>query len=98
MTGVQTCALPIYWKPDSPDLLRKLKEYFSKYESPVKDDYEYSLKKTAEELNIGKGKLIHPLRLAVSGMSTGPGMFDLLDVLGKDEVLRRIDRALDRIK
>jgi glutamyl-tRNA synthetase len=86
------------WKPDSPDHLKKLKEYFSKYESPVKEDYENSLTKTAEELNIGKGKLIHPLRLAVSGMSTGPGMFDLLYILGKDEVIRRIDRALDKIK
>ncbi len=45
-----------------------------------------------------KGKLIHPLRLAVSGQSTGPGMFDLLFILGKDEVIKRIDNAIKVIK
>jgi len=52
----------------------------------------------AEELSIGKGKLIHPLRLAVSGMSTGPGVFDIVLILGKEEVLSRIQTALERIK
>ncbi len=46
----------------------------------------------------GKRKLIHPLRLAVSGQSTGPGMFDLLFILGKDEVIRRIESAIEKIK
>ena len=86
------------WKPESPDYLRKLEENFSKFESPSKEDYENSLAKIAEELHVGKGKLIHPLRLAVSGMNTGPGMFDLLYVLGKDEVRRRINSALENIK
>ncbi len=86
------------WKAESPDYLRKLKENFSKFEKPSKEDYENSLAKIAEELKIGKGKLIHPLRLAVSGISTGPGMFDLLYIIGKDEVLHRIDRAIETIK
>jgi glutamyl-tRNA synthetase len=48
-------------------------------------------------LNIGKGSLIHPLRLAVSGQSTGPGMFDLLYILGKDEIINRINTAIEKL-
>jgi glutamyl-tRNA synthetase len=37
------------------------------------------------------------LRLAVSGQSTGPGMFDLLFILGKDEVVKRIQAAIKKL-
>ena len=66
--------------------------------SSSKEDFENALHKTAEELGIGNGKLIHPTRLAVSGISTGPGIFDLLYILGKDEVIERMKIALDKIK
>lgn len=86
------------WKEDTPLHLLKLKEEFEKLVNPSKEDYENTLTKVAEELNIGKGKLIHPLRLAVSGQSTGPGMFDLLYILGKDEVVKRILTAIEKLK
>ncbi len=86
------------WKTETPDQMRKLCEEFSKLENPSKEDFEHALGKVAEELNVGNGKLIHPLRLAVSGQSTGPGMFDLLFILGKDEVIKRINAAIERIK
>ena len=40
------------------------------------------------------GDLVHPLRVAVSGTGVGPGLFDMLAVMGKDRVLRRIARTL----
>lgn len=86
-----------YWKPETPVQLKKLNDEFSKLSNPTKENYEQALVKVSEELNVGKGKLIHPLRLAVSGQSTGPGMFDLLFILGKDEVVRRIETALAKL-
>lgn len=86
------------WKEETPNHLNKLKDEFEKLINPTKEDYEKVFSKVAEELNIGKGKLIHPLRLAVSGQSTGPGMFDLLFILGKDEVIKRIQKAIESIK
>ena len=86
------------WKPETPEHLKKLSSEFSVLVNPAKEDFEHALAKVAEELNVGKGKLIHPLRLAVSGQSTGPGMFDLLYILGKDEVVKRIETALEKIK
>lgn len=86
------------WKEDTPQQLLKLKEEFEKLTNSSKEDFEQALNKVSVELNIGKGKLIHPLRLAVSGQSTGPGMYDLLFILGKDEVIKRIDSAIKNIK
>ncbi len=85
------------WKPEKPEQLMKLRNSFAVLQNPTKEDYELALANTAQELNAGKGKLIHPLRLAVSGQSTGPGMFDLLFILGKDEVLKRINSAIEKI-
>ncbi|MDM8003893.1 MAG: hypothetical protein QUS66_13535 [Bacteroidota bacterium] len=39
-------------------------------------------------------QFIHPLRMAVSGVKGGPGLFELLEILGKEKVLLRIDRTL----
>jgi glutamyl-tRNA synthetase len=86
------------WKPETPDQLKILAEEFSKLTNPTKEDYENSLTKVSEELGVGKGKIIHPLRLAVSGQSTGPGMFDLLFIIGKDEAIKRIITAIENIK
>ena len=86
------------WKPQSAEYLSKLGEQFAKLASPQKQEYEDSLHRTAESLKVGNGELIHPLRLAVSGMGEGPGLFDILVILGKEETIRRIGSAIDRIK
>jgi len=41
--------------------------------------------------------LIHPTRLAVSGLSFGPGLFELLEALDRQVVLARIHTALERL-
>ncbi len=86
------------WKEETPQHLKMLVDSFSRLNNPTKEDFEKVVADTAASLDIGKGKLIHPLRLAVSGQSTGPGMFDLLFILGKDEIIRRINSAIEKIK
>jgi glutamyl-tRNA synthetase len=86
------------WKEDTPEQLKKLRDNIAELNNPAKEDFEYALTKTAEELNIGKGKLIHPVRLALSGIGTGPGVYDLLYIIGKDKSMERINRALTLIK
>jgi glutamyl-tRNA synthetase len=86
------------WKPASSEHLKKLAEEFSRLENPGKDDYESALRSTGEKLKIGNSDLIHPLRLAVSGLGAGPGVFDILVILGRDETVRRIASAIERLK
>jgi len=86
------------WKEDSVDLLKKLSERIKPLSHPTKEDYEIALNDIASESGAGIGKIIHPLRLAVSGMGEGPGVFDILFVIGKEENLRRINTAIQKIK
>ena len=51
---------------------------------------EASLKAMAEELGVGLGKLAQPLRAALTGQTTSPGIFDVLVLLGKEEALARL--------
>ncbi len=85
------------WKSDSEELLRKLRDEFAALENPGKEEFEACLRAAAEKFGVGTGKLIHPVRLAVSGVGHGPGVFDLLAILGKEKVISRIDKALEII-
>jgi glutamyl-tRNA synthetase len=48
----------------------------------------------AEELGVGAGKLIHPLRVALAGQATSPGIFEVLVLLGRERALERVEAAL----
>jgi glutamyl-tRNA synthetase len=52
----------------------------------------------AEELGIGAGKLFQPLRLALTGSSASPGIFDVLVLLGRERSLDRIQRAVNILR
>lgn len=86
------------WEKETPDQLNLLAQNFTRLTSPAKEDFETSLRQTAEQLNISTAKLIHPLRLAVSGIGTGPGIFDILYILGKEKSVKRIYSAIEKIK
>jgi glutamyl-tRNA synthetase len=86
------------WKEDSPKLLNEFLTLVKEKESLEKHDYEEILHKVAENNNVGGGKIIHPLRLAVSGMGVGPGLYDILDIIGKINVIKRIEKILEVIK
>ncbi|MDE3058768.1 MAG: glutamate--tRNA ligase [Bacteroidota bacterium] len=85
------------WKKESPLHLKQLVEEFSALENPKKEEYEAALHRAAESLRIKNSELIHPLRLAVSGIGAGPGVFDILFILGKEETLRRINSAIKEL-
>ena len=57
-------------------------------------EIEKKLKETAAKLGQKVGALVHPTRLAVTGSNAGPSLYHLLEILGKEKVLARIDRAL----
>jgi glutamyl-tRNA synthetase len=50
-----------------------------------------------ETLEVKFAALIHPTRLAISGMSFGPGLFELMEALGRDVVLRRMNTLLQHV-
>jgi glutamyl-tRNA synthetase len=54
------------------------------------------LKSLAQELGCKTGDLVHPARVAVSGRGVGPSLYHMLEVMGKDRVLARFQRASEK--
>jgi glutamyl-tRNA synthetase len=80
--------------PENKPRLQKLRDAFASLENFVAANLELTLKAVAAELGVKAGVLVHPARLACTGNTAGPSLYHLLEVLGKDRVLQRIDRAL----
>ena len=54
--------------------------------------------KLAEETGLSLGKVIHPTRLALTGRTVSPGLFDVMVLLGKEKTLARMEKAISFIK
>jgi glutamyl-tRNA synthetase len=74
--------------------LLAVREAFSALDKFDAAELETTLKGTAAKLGVKPAALIHPTRLAVTGSNAGPSLYHLLEVLGEEKVLARIDRAL----
>lgn len=85
------------WKPGTGSHLRELAQAFLSVREGRPEEFEAALKATAARLNIKPAELIHPLRIAVSGVSGGPGLYDILSVLGNEETQRRMLSAIERL-
>ena len=59
------------------------------------EDY---LREKAESLEVNAAKLIHPIRLSVSGTTGGPSLFEMLEALGRERVVRRMNTAAKTIQ
>jgi glutamyl-tRNA synthetase len=60
----------------------------------TKDDIEAAVKAVAEKNGVGMGKVAQPVRVAVTGGTASPGLGETLELIPRDEVLRRLDAAL----
>ena len=52
----------------------------------------------SEQIGVSAGKLIHPIRLALTGDIASPGIFEIIEILGKEKVSRRINNAIQYIE
>jgi len=78
--------------------IKKLITKFSELDPFDEENMESVLRGLSEELNCKAGELIHPVRLGVSGMTFGPGLFELLEVLGKEKVIKRLEKFVHYIE
>jgi glutamyl-tRNA synthetase len=76
---------------DAKGLLSRISARLRAESDWTSEALEANLKSQAEELGLGLGKLAQPLRAALTGQSTSPGIFDVLILLGREESLARID-------
>ena len=80
-------------KPGALEKLAALAARFEALEPWTADALEAKLKAAAAEIGCKAGELIHPARVAVSGLSIGPSLYHMLEVMGRDRVLSRMRAA-----
>jgi glutamyl/glutaminyl-tRNA synthetase len=59
---------------------------------------ENAVRALADGLKVKAGQVIHPVRLALTGSGASPGLFEMMEALGRETVLRRLKRAAERIR
>lgn len=87
------------WKEDSPEMV---KAYQAKVAALSEEDFiapnlKSALEAVVAENEVGFGKVMMPVRIATTGQGFGPDLFSALALVGKDEVLRRMDEAIEKL-
>jgi len=84
--------------PENKPRLEKLCDALGRLATFDAASIEATLKATATELGVKVGVLIHPTRLACTGNPNGPSLYHLLEVLGKEKVMQRLERGIGHCK
>ncbi|MFH1782926.1 MAG: glutamate--tRNA ligase [Candidatus Omnitrophota bacterium] len=77
------------------DILRSVKEILEKLEDFTAKAIEDSLRVFIEEKGLKGGDLIHPLRVATTGKSVSAGIFEVLELLGKEKTVKRLEKVIN---
>jgi glutamyl-tRNA synthetase len=85
------------WKEDSPALLLELRDQLEKMEDFSAAATESVVKAWIEKNGYNTGAVMNAFRLVIVGTSRGPHMFDIIEWIGKEETIRRIEKGLSVI-
>jgi glutamyl-tRNA synthetase len=85
------------WKEDTTQILTAVREMLNEATDFNAVMLENLIRQYTERHNLGFGKVAAPLRLLIVGSGMGPQLFDILEMIGKEDSLRRIDKGLERL-
>ena len=85
------------WKEGTNELMKELIKILSKIESFSSQNIENIVKEWITSKEIGFGKVMQPFRLSLVGALKGPHLFDIASLLGKEEVMNRIETAIKKL-
>jgi glutamyl-tRNA synthetase len=77
-------------------VLAKLLSRFEAFPAFSKQDWEESFKQLVEEEGIKMGQLAQPVRVALTGRTASPGLFEVMEVLGRDRTLLRLRKGIEQ--
>jgi glutamyl-tRNA synthetase len=80
--------------PDAKPVLQSIRDGVAGLPTLDTAPLERLFQSEAERRGVGLGKIAQPVRVALTGGTASPGMYDVVQILGKDETLRRLDEAL----
>lgn len=83
------------WKENSAKLVRAYADQLEQLDGLTAEQAEQTLRALAEAQGVKAAEIIHPTRLAISGLSFGPSLFEMMEVIGKEACVRRLRRAAE---
>ena len=85
------------WKEDSQVILEEVIQMLGNIDDWTANELELILKKYMENNGYGFGKVMKPVRLGLCGNLQGPSLFDIMEILGKELVIKRINYIINEI-
>jgi glutamyl-tRNA synthetase len=82
------------WKEETPALMKQVIAVLESIEDFTSLNIETILKDWMTTNEIGMGKVMQPLRLSLVGALKGPHLFDIIELIGKEETVKRIEKAI----
>jgi glutamyl-tRNA synthetase len=78
--------------------LSELRDAFIQVDNFIAENIEKKFITISEKYNIKLGALAQPVRVAITGGTKSPGIFEVLEIVGKERTLRRLEKAIKLIK
>ena len=85
------------WKEDTPNLLSEFKNRIETISDFSSENIEKEFKSYLEEKELEMGKLLPAFRVSLTGLGMGPSLFYIASLLGKEETIKRMETALEKI-
>jgi glutamyl-tRNA synthetase len=85
------------WKEETPILMQQVIAELNKIEDFTSVTIENELKNWMTTNEIGMGKVMQPLRLSLVGALKGPHLFDIIEMIGKTETIKRIEKVIQTL-
>jgi glutamyl-tRNA synthetase len=95
-TAFEEAAASKYLTPGVVPLLRKLVSRFEAFPAFSRQEWEQTFRALVEEEGIKMGQLAQPVRVALTGRTASPGLFEVMEVLGRERTLFRLRQAVAR--
>lgn len=85
------------WKEETPTLMKELTSVLLNINDFTSVNIETIVKNWITENEIGMGKIMQPFRLSLVGALKGPHLFDIVELIGKDETIKRLEKAISSL-
>ncbi len=85
------------WNENSKIFITELVSAFQSLENFNAAEAENTFKATAEKAGVGAGSVMQMFRVCLSGVGGGPNLFEVVELLGKEEVIKRLKSALEKL-
>jgi glutamyl-tRNA synthetase len=82
------------WNSATPEILQQLIAVLENIEDFTSLNIETIVKNWMTQNEIGMGKVMQPFRLSLVGALKGPHLFDIVELIGKEETIRRLEKAI----